>query len=547
MGKKIAIIAFVFGCILVGIYHPWFSFRGTLSSGDWPYLYTETIRMQSILQSPPFLWLEPYYRLTAKIGVDYLLLPWEAVERLFWFFPVLILSVCSSFIFIYSVFSHIPDRFTRALLAAMGMVIYVSNTYILMVVGGGQMGVAMAYGFAPLIFYFVKELFEKERWTFADNIGMTVVFSMQLMFDPRLFVITIGANVLYGICVLMKTKTIPKRSIVKRVLLVLVGSVVLNCFWIVPNMFSYTHAYQETVGDITLSFFSVATLSNSISLLHPNWPENLFGKVYFMRPQFLLFPILAFLPLLFLSRFKKYKFILPISLIGLIGAFFAKGVNPPFGQLYEWMALIPGFMIFRDPTKFYLLVSLSYSILLPMAVFSLAEYGIRYRHKAVGVTIVAILFLCYWCITIYPSLTGQLGGTFRLQSVPGEYIALKNYFFNETPHSTVWVPRHQRFGYYDSERRAIDSQVLFGDLPVDELKEVLQKNDSYTKLYEEEVRFVVVPYDSEKEMFLTDRVYDDSKRQQFIDLLDTVPWLQKISIPGVLHTAVYEVQDKSKQ
>lgn len=540
----IMITASVVGCIIIGIYHSWFSLIGTLSSGDWPYLYAETIRSQSIIQSPPFLWLEPYYRLTAKIGVEYLSLPWELVERIFWFFPFLIFSICASWLFLNNIFSNISDRFTRGLLACLGMVVYVSNTYILMVVGGGQLGVAMAYAFAPALFYFFKKLIEKETWTLTDGILTTILASMQLMFDPRLFVITIGANALYVVYFLMTTKTLQSIRIGKRALSVLVGAVVLNSFWIIPNMLLYTNAYHETVGDITLSFFSVATFSNSISLLHPNWPENMFGKVYFMRPQFLVFPILAFLPLLFITRFKKYMFIVFIALIGLIGAFFAKGVNPPYGELYQWMALIPGFMIFRDPTKFYLLVSVSYSILLPLGVWCMAEYGIRYRHRTVGITVVAILFFFYWCMTIYPSWTGQLGGTFRPKILPSEYILLKDFFCNQTPHSTVWVPRYQRFGYYDSERRTLDSQVLFGDMPADQLKETLQKSDSYIKLHEEQVRFVIVPYDSEEEMFLTDRSYDSKKRQQFIDILDAIPWLQRISIPGVIQTVVYEVQDE---
>ena len=33
---------------------------------------------------------------------------------------------------------------------------------------------------------------------------------------------------------------------------------------------------------------------HALSLLHPNWPENLFGKVYFLQPEFLILPILAF-------------------------------------------------------------------------------------------------------------------------------------------------------------------------------------------------------------------------------------------------------------
>jgi hypothetical protein len=102
----------------------------------------------------------------------------------------------------------------------------------------------------------------------------------------------------------MTTKTIQGISIGKRAAGVLAGAVALNSFWIVPNILSYTNAYHATVGDISLSFFSVAALSNSISLLHPNWPENLFGKVYFLQPEFLVLPMVAFSSLLFVKTLR---------------------------------------------------------------------------------------------------------------------------------------------------------------------------------------------------------------------------------------------------
>ncbi len=69
---------------------------------------------------------------------------------------------------------------------------------------------------------------------------------------------------------------------------------------------------MEDVGSNVTSvaavqFFSFAKLDNAIALLHPNWPENIFGKVSFFRSEFLLLPIIAFSPLLFLFRTKIKK------------------------------------------------------------------------------------------------------------------------------------------------------------------------------------------------------------------------------------------------
>ena len=81
--------------LLFLIYHPWFSLSKTLSSGDWPYLFLENIKSFSFSIQPPFFWLEPYYQLTARLGVLFGL-SWEQIEKIFWFFPVIIISLVSS-------------------------------------------------------------------------------------------------------------------------------------------------------------------------------------------------------------------------------------------------------------------------------------------------------------------------------------------------------------------------------------------------------------------------------------------------------------------
>ncbi len=50
-----------------------------------------------------------------------------------------------------------------------------------------------------------------------------------------------------------------------------------------------------------LHFLSFADFSHTLAFLHPNWPENLFGKVYFLQPEFLLLPVIAFSALFFVK------------------------------------------------------------------------------------------------------------------------------------------------------------------------------------------------------------------------------------------------------
>src|SRR4030042_1446903 len=110
-----------------------------------------------------------------------------------------------------------------------------------------------------------------------------------------------------------------------------------------------------------------------------------------------------------------------LVLLGLTGAFLAKGAQEPFGRIYNLMfANIPGFILFRDPTKFYVLTALSYAVLIPLTIELLSEKFHKYRLK----TFLTVIFLGFWIITIRQALWGNFIMPLRSQEIPDNYIAL---------------------------------------------------------------------------------------------------------------------------
>ena len=177
----------------------------------------------------------------------------------------------------------------------------------------------------------------------------------------------------------------------------------LNLFWLLPVFLTKGPVLPETYGETGwVEFLSFARFSGALSLLHPFWPENIFGKTYFFRPMFLILPVLAYSSLLFIneltsSRVNEFtekkaheftslkskkitnslinnslianKIILYFALLALVGAFLAKGSNPPFGEIYLWLFKnVPGMNMFRDPIKFYVLTAIAYSVLIPFSI-----------------------------------------------------------------------------------------------------------------------------------------------------------------------------------
>jgi len=523
--------------LILWVYHPWFNFSKTLSSGDWPYLFKDNIQEFQLFPQSSFLWLEPYYNFTSKIGVQLFPFSWEVAEKIFWFGPFIVISLISSWIFIYSLLLHVKEFSFRRLFTAIGSLIYVSNTYILMIVGGGQMGVGMAYAFSPLILYLAFNLMSKRSSLKIGNVLLLgVIGGIQLMFDPRFFILTFF-SVFISIILVNFIIKLNFFKIFYAIIFAIFISLVINLFWIIPNAFSYKDFYNDAVTAITIHTLSFAQFSNSISLLHPNWPENIFGKIGFMKPEFIFIAILAYSPLFLLGKIanpKEKAIIVPFSFLAITGAFFAKGINPPLGEIYIFLSSIPGFLIFRDPTKWYLFIAISYSVLIPYLFSKL------FKKVSIISSFAIIMFLIFWVFIIRQSFFGKLNGTFNPQVLPVEYLMFESFINNQPDNfSTLWIPTRQRFGYSSIGHPAISAEELFNISTQSALIREFSLPDTENIIKQFEVKYVVIPYDSRKEIFLNNNTYDENKRLEIEKSLDSIVWLKKIKLTNKL--IIYKV------
>lgn len=388
-----------------------------------------------------------------------------------------------------------------------------------MVLGGGQLGVAYGYAIAPLVLEsFINA---SKKVNIKQFIVPALLLSVQTTLDPRIAYITFAAVLLYfGMLV-------PKKEwfrIAQIIFIAIICVIFVNLYWIIPLVSGkVSQAFFDTAKTSVegLKYYSFADFSHAFSLLHPNWPENIFGKSYFLQPEFLVIPLIVFSSLLFIEKSKtdERKKILYFCLLGLFGIFLAKGANPPFGFinsfLYEY---IPGGSMFRDPTKFYLLIAISYSFLTPLTAGSVQEWlnsktttqNSKPQRKTQNLLL--LIFIFYWMFLIYPALFGELSGTFKTRTVPKEYIALKE-FIKKQPKNTgfLWVPQKQRFGYASIDHLSLEAKGYSPGKPT------------------KQITYVIVPYDSEHEIFISDRRYSDKLRNELIKKLDKQRTLQKIT------------------
>lgn len=464
------------------------------------------------------LWITSYFNFTAafsKIGLS-----WDLIQLFFWILPAILFSFFSSFFLFKKLFR------LNILYYFLSGIIYTLNTYFLMILTGGQLGVSLSYSFIPLVFLSFILLLEKP--SVKKSLLSGFVLGLQLLFDPRITYILLAAIFLYAF--------FNPRNLSKNLFgffLPFVTALLLNFFWILPLIVtknsSFPTGYDSILG---FKFLSFAKLENSIALLHPNWPENIFGKVYFLRPEFLMLPLVAFSSLLF----KKNRNILFFSLLSLIGIFLAKGANEPFGFINEFLfQYFPGMKMFRDATKWYILIALGYSILIPFGIANiynaLKNFAKPVSKLFLSVVVAYLIFLT--CFVVFY----RVKNIPETKSVPTEYKNLNDFIIKDQSFfRTLWVPQWQRFGFFANNHPAIGRYELFGN----ESKKTIQainKNKSF--LQELAVKYIIVPYDSQGEIFLKDRKYSEKEYQKTAAQIAKIPWLKEVKGFGKIR--VFEV------
>ena len=523
----------------------WFT-KNLIIGGDWRFFWPENLREMSSYalawdsslntgigrNNIFYLWINSYVGFLGNFYTNIFHLPWNIAEKLIFFWPIFFLSFFTAFI--------LSKRVVNSLLFnVLAGIIYLTNSYALMIFSGGQVGIALSYAIAPFVLFTFMELIDAQGihgFPIKEVITAGFVLALQVMWDIRIAFISLIVIFLYTFIYLFIQKVVT----IKRVLLsfCITGLIVLgiHSFWMLPLIITKGGGV-ENLGEAytnvsAVDFLSFASFSNTISLLHPNWPENVFGKVHFIQPEFILIPIIAFGALL--KKKDKKKAIYFFSLLALCSAFLAKGVNGPFGFIYRWMfRYIPGFVMFRDPTKFYFLVALSYSVLIPFALKGLSD---KLKYKWLPV----LLFILFWMWTIRPVWFGELSGTFKSGKVPQQYSELRNFIVRQPEYfRTFWIPQRQRFGFFSNTHPAIDSVDLLKIASASGVVNWLSGDDAKETLSQWSIKYVILPYDSENEIFMEDRKHSPEKRKRIEQGLDRISWLKKINMADDI--VMYEV------
>lgn len=423
-------------------------FSGHLPSwGDAPFFYAEGLK--ELFSEPltwtqrgisfggvnQLLWLSPTMFLMGALH-RFLSLDSNCLIRIVFYFHSIILAFLGPyFLTRYLKLSRITQFFS--------VFIYLLNTYYLLLVDGGQVGVALAYGIFPFVILFGKKVLDKLR---PNLFFLFLIISFILTaVDPRVCVVALITLFVWQLL----------ENWRKLWILVLASVLLLfiNLYWIYPLIKIKVATFGLDVAGLQLS-----SVLNSLLLFAPHWPNNIFGKVAQPPFYFALVPFLLFGNLLFK---QENQFVKHLSLSFLLLAFIVKGSTPPLGGWYDLLVnRLPFGFAFRDSSKFFIPLVLFGGILI-------GETANRLQSKS---KIFSVLIYFYLLLSINPAILGKLNFNLSNRTATGDYQTIyENLKKDNTSFRTLWFPEVPPLAFGTESIGAISARDLVKETPFSSL------------------------------------------------------------------------------
>lgn len=444
-------VVLIIGALAV-IYRGWLA-SGVISYGDWGFYSSG--RMQDfwpipslwdgssatgaydILAGPlfPLLFLQG---LLNHFGIGYAL-----GERLVWIFPCVLIGALATY-------ALALDLFSSRVAAVISAFCLAFNSYIVVIMTGGQFTVSAGNDLMPLILLF---FYRAVRQPSAGRLALTsLAVAIQIMFDLRSTYLTLGVLLIFALFFVFAQKSRHEiRTTVLRVVAqfvaIAVVCVLIHAYWLLPGHYAVRIAlpggYDSTDWVYRLSYMQ---LSHGFTLFHPFWYQDTgTPRVDTAGPLFYALPIIVFAVLLA----RRITFVdLFLGVVAIVAIFLVKGDNPPAGNIYNWLfAHLPGFNMYRDPSKFYQPLALAYALLLGRVITLVptisksASRRLRGDVSTAGRAVVAIICAGIALLPIVPVATGTSWGTLAPQTIPAEYVAFNHFIDGQKQFFRVmWYP-----------------------------------------------------------------------------------------------------------
>jgi hypothetical protein len=337
----------------------------------------------------------------------------------------------------------------------------------------------------------------------------------------------------------------------KSALVAFVLMIMMNLYWILPIFLGKVNLFPvSNIAAGQSSLLSFATLGHALSMLQPHWYQNVFGKVTPLLPEFILIPILVFsAPILFKrdsTSSRSYEINKNIGfwlLVALVSIFLVKGSNTPLPGIYNWLfSHIPGFSLFRDPTKFFFMVAISYSFLIGVTTDRLVTiFNWNLKIKNWKIRLLPLTIIVYFILLVSPIWLGKMTGIFAKPIYKNEFINAANMFTGDKGFGRILsIPTRGTVGFSSLQHPAVDATSIaqlrpfeIGMVGTYETFNFLREAPFMGELFDiAGIKYISYPYpDTRREELTKDNI---DYYYYFLNQLSALPWIKdKLSDPPV--------------
>lgn len=495
--------------------------KGPAVWGDAPFLYPETFKN---FLNEPLVWesrgrlgvvndlyfIYPIMFIYQKLGLLFNLGN-DIVIRLIFYIPTLIFAFLGPWLFVrYLKFSSLVGLFTS--------LVYLLNTYIILIIDGGQVGVALAYSLFPLALLQLHKLLVVK--SFAQFFISLALFLLITMADVRFAIIAFLAFILWVMLEKLTTSKKIHYQNLKILVPFFVSFLAVSAYWLLPLVL-----IKPTTGSGLRSDLQLISILHPLLIFSPHWPFNEFGKV---SAPFWFF---AGIPLLIFSNlfFKKNWRISMLMLNFLLFVFLAKGDSGFLGGIYGWLVdNMPMAGAFRDSTKFFAPVLLYGGILIGTTVENISESF----KKRTSLFLVTLIF-GYLIFLLHPALLGNMHGVLAKRDFPEDIKLITNNVSKVDDFlRTVWFPERHPLGFSTEEKPALDAKSLINLRPFASLNVGI--SDRFNFLHNKQflqwmdvfgIKYLIFSGDTRKVLPNNE---EDANWMRLLDLVDSSEGLKRI-------------------
>ena len=407
-----------------------------------------------------------------------------------------------------------------------GSLFYLLNTYSLLLIDGGQISIAVSFALFPLGFFLVTNAIystARKKILAALFLGLLGFFDIRFLYILFLLILIKSLFDFFG----SDKKSVTIRQYFTFGIICGLTLLGLNFYWLFAQI-KYPLA-QDIFNSFTQFSTKFVNIGHSILAIAPHWYKNIFGKISQLRVEFILLPILVFLAPIFKRKDKTVLFWLSIVIIS---TFLVKGGSQPLGDIYPWLhSNLPGFSFFRDSTKFFFLVFLSYSVLISITV----EEVLKRIGGSRKIKVVFLLLISFYLLyLVRPVFLNQMTGTFSINPKQKDFQSLASILKGDKSFGRVfWIPTTYPLSYSDLDHPIVEAARVFNRIPfvygvkgAYEVFNFLREAPYMGEIFDVAgISYIAYPYPDETR----DDLHPDNIKYYytFLNQLTSLPWIEK--------------------